>query len=251
MDKQEEIRSSFLQLFVRELIRNVPIGDSGFSENEQALFLPMITLKKIKPSHVFNLPQEIAQKNLLHPAFSSLVTKPRPIAQIQQGTQKLAPPRKILTPIQTGTSPQLVQSIKTFQPVQPFSIQTPEKIIIQALLKLNPLLADVSIQTVECPGPGKPVLVYKYGVIQTTNLILTSDEINKIMAEISEKTRIPLISGIFKAAWDNYIVTAVRSEFVGTRFVIQKKAPQEIQPGVKISQTPLPPKLPQTNFPNF
>ena len=101
-----------------------------------------------------------------------------------------------------------------------------EKINIIGLSKLNGMLADSGVQTIECPGPGKQILVCKSGVIQTTNFSLTLEEINKIMKEISEKTRIPLMSGVFKAAWDNYIITAVMSEFVGTRFIINKKAPQ-------------------------
>jgi len=88
---------------------------------------------------------------------------------------------------------------------------------------IDKILNDVSVQTVECPGPNKQVLVYKNGKIQAANLTLNGDEINNIMNSLSKKTRIPIGSGFFKAAIGPYIITAVMSEFVGTRFIIQRK----------------------------
>ncbi|MEK6892901.1 MAG: hypothetical protein AABX07_01730, partial [Nanoarchaeota archaeon] len=99
-----------------------------------------------------------------------------------------------------------------------------EKITIFGLAKLNGLLEDPNVQTIECSGPNKPVLIYKSGAIQPTNILFTADEIDVIMKEISDKTRIPLTTGVFRAALHRFIVTAVLSEFVGTRFIIQKKA---------------------------
>ncbi len=136
--------------------------------------------------------------------------------------------RKPLPPLQQPRPQQAM--IKKSLPLQKNSGRPPsgipQKLTIKALAKLEPLLEDATIQTIECPGPGKSVLVYKSGVIQATSLVLTNDEINKIMQEISEKTKIPIISGIFKAAYDNLIATAVMSEFIGTRFMIQKKVPE-------------------------
>ena len=91
------------------------------------------------------------------------------------------------------------------------------------LIKLEPLLKDASIQTIECPGPDKPILVYRSGVIQPTNLVLNTPDVKNVMREISEKTKIPLIPGVFKAAFDRFIITAVVSDLVGTRFIIQRK----------------------------
>lgn len=96
-------------------------------------------------------------------------------------------------------------------------------ITIIALGKINNLLLDPTVQTIECPGPGKQITVYRSGFIQNANVFLTTDEINKIMLEISIKTKIPIIPGVFKAALSNFIITSVISEFVGTRFIIQKK----------------------------
>ncbi len=88
---------------------------------------------------------------------------------------------------------------------------------------IDKILQDAEVKTVECPGPNKQVLVYKGGKIQAANLTLTADEINNIMGNFSKKARIPIGNGFFKAAIDQFIVTSVMSEFVGTRFIIQRK----------------------------
>ncbi len=105
--------------------------------------------------------------------------------------------------------------------IQP--IATPSPMAARLPLgRLMMFLSDPSVVGIECPGPGKNVLVYKFGAINTTSIVLSQEEIAEIMKTVSERTRIPLINGVFKAALDNIIVTAVISEFAGTRFHIDK-----------------------------
>lgn len=89
--------------------------------------------------------------------------------------------------------------------------------------KLNFLLMDPAVQAIECQGPNKNILVRKNGVTQKTPVILQEDEIKKIVDNFSKKTKIPLIGNMFKAAYSNLIMSAVSSEFLGTRFIVQKK----------------------------
>src|SRR3989344_7083343 len=94
-----------------------------------------------------------------------------------------------------------------------------------AFSKVNKLLKDPSVQSIECISPGKPILVNKSGLVQTSSVILTKEEITLILEEVSDKTKMPLIQGLFKAILGNLIITAVISDFVGTRFIIQKRNP--------------------------
>jgi type IV secretory pathway ATPase VirB11/archaellum biosynthesis ATPase len=103
-----------------------------------------------------------------------------------------------------------------------------EKITILGTPKLDQFLQDPGVLTIECPGPEKPVVIYKDGVIQPTNVSLSLDEIESIMKEISDKTRIPLQRGTFKAALHKFVITAVMSDFIGTKFIIQKKIDNEL-----------------------
>ena len=94
--------------------------------------------------------------------------------------------------------------------------------------KIEPLLRDPGILSIECPGPRRNIVINKYGIIQTISMNLEQQEINEIINEISKKTKIPIIQGTFRAAIGNIIITAIISEFVGTRFIIEKK-PAQIQ----------------------
>ncbi|MDP4039178.1 MAG: hypothetical protein Q8P57_01185 [Candidatus Pacearchaeota archaeon] len=91
--------------------------------------------------------------------------------------------------------------------------------------KLNFIIKDPAVTEIECRGADKPILVKKAGTIQRTQTSLTIEEINQILNDFSEKTKIPIIEGTFKAASGNLIMTAIISEILGPRFIIQKKNP--------------------------
>src|SRR3989344_421672 len=91
--------------------------------------------------------------------------------------------------------------------------------------KVTQYLLDPSVLSVESQGPDKNLLVNRSGVIQATPTSLTREEIEALIQEISDKTRIPVIPGLFKAAFQDLIISAVVSEFIGTRFLIQKMNP--------------------------
>jgi len=84
------------------------------------------------------------------------------------------------------------------------------------------LLTDPTVQSIECPGLGKQILLNKSGNLQASNVSLSKEEIDEIIYSISKKTKVPTVPGLFKAAFDNFLITAVISEVAGTRFVIQK-----------------------------
>ncbi|MDP3027294.1 MAG: hypothetical protein Q8N63_06295 [Nanoarchaeota archaeon] len=93
------------------------------------------------------------------------------------------------------------------------------------LIRLNAFLYDKEISIIECPGPGKIISVKKAGTHALTQITIAPEEINKIIQNFSEKSRITVIGGIFKASVGSLIITAVISEFVGSRFIIYKSTP--------------------------
>jgi hypothetical protein len=88
--------------------------------------------------------------------------------------------------------------------------------------KLAQFLSDLSVTGIECPGPNKNILVNKSGLVQASNVTMTAEEMQEILKDFSEKTKIPLIPGIFKALYNNFLITAVISEIAGNRFIIEK-----------------------------
>lgn len=146
---------------------------------------------------------------------------PAPIKSPSQFTP-IFPSRRItreVSPRINPVYPTVQQPKQQSPPTQQISISS------NSFAKIEKFLQDPRVQGVECTGPNKNILVNSDGAIKSTSSILTKEEINSIMQEISQKTRIPLINGVFKAAFNNYILTAVLSEFIGTRFVIQKRNP--------------------------
>jgi len=91
--------------------------------------------------------------------------------------------------------------------------------------KIKSLFLDPGIVMVECHGPNKPMSISKMGVVSTSNVFLTEEEINDFMKDVSQKTRIPLIGGLFKALLGNFLISAVVSEVVGTKFIIRRRQP--------------------------
>jgi hypothetical protein len=106
--------------------------------------------------------------------------------------------------------------------VQPQAQEMPEGFILG---KLERLIKDPSIQSIECLGPNKKILVKRYNKLNKTSIILTKQEIVEIIENFSVKAKIPVVGGILKAAVGNLIISAVVSEFVGSRFIINKITP--------------------------
>lgn len=88
--------------------------------------------------------------------------------------------------------------------------------------KLNPILKDPFVSFIECPGPGMNLIVTKRGQKQRTNISLSREEIQMLLANVSSKTKIPLISGVFRVGWDNLVINAIISDVLPPKFVLKK-----------------------------
>ena len=195
---KKNIREEFLAQFVRHLIVNSYKPEQKTSLDETA---------------------EISHKKI------PIVNIARPLEPEKQKTI-MQPIKRFIAPFKPIKSKPISQMF-SLSPVSPSPTEGGRIVLGSSinLGKITQILADPSVFSVECPGPAKNLLVNRAGSIQTSSLTLTKEEIEKTMEEVSEKTRIPLAPGLFKAAFQNFIITAVLSEFVGTRFIVQKKNP--------------------------
>jgi len=206
-----ELRDSFMKEFVHSLIKNTPYKEfiPDVEEFQQSQFLKQ-------------LPQTPSMPRL--PSRPPLPRLPRPprLPQLPLSQSRSQPPmRSSFRPQLSSKSTQLPRG----QPpnVRPSATPTTnEKINLGRITKF---LLDPSVISVESPGPGKNIVVNQSGKIQSTSVSLSKEEIENIMNEISDKTRIPIIPGLFKAVFQDLLITAVTSEFVGSRFIIQKRTP--------------------------
>lgn len=127
--------------------------------------------------------------------------------------EKKEPPRK--TPIKPAF-------LETRIPTQSQKLYLGSEIKGAGIEKIRPFLMNRSISSIECPGPGRNLLIKRYNRINMTKTILGENEIKDIINDFAEKARIPLDGGILKAAVDNLVISAVTSEFAGSRFIINK-----------------------------
>ena len=97
--------------------------------------------------------------------------------------------------------------------------------------KIAPMLGDTSVSTIECPGPEQPLVIIRAGRRQFTQIRLTQEEITDIFETVSEKARIPLLDGMFRAAVDHFSLSGIVSDMVGNRFVIHKQTPYALLEG--------------------
>lgn len=196
MEKSAPIEIRFLDEFIRTIIENQAIKH-------------LVTIEVKSPFLDEKLKNEMQKVQTFLP--TQKLRSPFPHQIISKTTQ-----------IKTTTT--TTNEIKPLEnKVQIQKPSKPQQKTISGLPHINPLLADPAVQSLECTAPGKPLLVNKGGLIQATNFSLNQDEINTFMREISERTRIPLTQGLFKAFIGNLVITAVISDIIGTRFVIQKR----------------------------
>lgn len=218
-DEVINLRSQFLRQFIITAMTQAAIKrQQDFPQTEQQPLPP--TTKEVNPT------QKVIPLSKQNIPIRRPMQIQKPLPRIPIPTQRvkipLQPqiPRNMLKPsMQSSKEKPMILKIGSPSPqinINSNSIN---------LGKISPLIFDPSVQSVECTGPDKPLIVNKTGVIQTTNTVLSTDDIKIILESVSQRTRIPLISGVFKAAFDNYLITAVISDFVGSRFVIQKKTP--------------------------
>ncbi len=92
--------------------------------------------------------------------------------------------------------------------------------------ELANIILDPNVIGIECPGPRKLVLVRTLSKTLPSRIMLENEEIDHILISFSRESRIPRISGVFKAIVNNMVITAIDSEFAGPRFIITKIHPR-------------------------
>jgi hypothetical protein len=211
MAQKTDIRALFIQMFIGELIRNTSSSPINFSKSTQHIETPK-NMQIIPRESEKRFPQ---QEQKLHPSSYHLNT-PDALKPIH--------PTSLLRPIQVRPRLSMQRHGLPTRTRHPHTLNhsTFEGL---DLGKLSALISEPRIQQIECPGENKELLIKKNDVIQKTSVSLAKSEIKKIVSEFSKATRIPVVGGVFKVAFKNLIMTAIISDFVGTRFVIQKKHP--------------------------
>jgi hypothetical protein len=232
-------RINFLKRFTFELVLNTKRETETF----QKIATEKIRQKFINKPHPEEILRRLMSSEVFKPSINSTnqtsITKPiQPILISPQITPRTMPIIKQLTNpiqkqqinIQNQALKQLIKPITNIEKpidheivssIQPEPKPRPQGFVLG---KLEPFLKDQGIQSIECSGPGKNILIKNYRGIGTTKVTLTQQEITDIINNFAKEARIPLIGGILKAVVGNLVISAVSSDFVGSRFIITKKS---------------------------
>jgi len=89
----------------------------------------------------------------------------------------------------------------------------------------QPLVDDYREKIANDLGNNNYKCTVEKGVVIIRSAV-TKKEIKAVINEFSSKSRIPIISGLFKAAVGGMVITSVISDLVGSRFIITKVTPE-------------------------
>ena len=201
-----KIRTFFLQEFAKELILN----------SKKGIEIPGLDIKKeiIRPA----AEKEFSTSFKLGKEYTPSVFDSKDKFPNMKPTLKPLQLLKHSHPMPTSKHLEIITEVPLKPPV-PGEVD---------LGKLNAFIYNREISIIECPGPGKIISVKKAVDINLTQITLSPEEINQIIQGFSEKSRIPIIGGIFKASVGSLTITAVISEFVGSRFIIYRPTPYNL-----------------------
>jgi len=186
---------------------------------QQILMSPIlkeITLSVLKSIQYKKFPQTIPKIN------AELVPKvSKHVRERMMGSGKVGGISELKKPIRFRTRPpaqtRVMPMPKNYQPILRFNF------------KIEQLLKDPTIEIIDCPGADKQLNITRRGIKQRTKIILTKDEIKQFLEKIAQEARVPLIEGVFRAAVDNFIINAVVSDEIGSRFILRKIAISQSQ----------------------
>jgi hypothetical protein len=94
--------------------------------------------------------------------------------------------------------------------------------------RLNNLIRDPNVTSIECPGPEENITIRGPRGTRVINLFLSKDEVHQILQIFSQVSKIPIEEGVVRIMVGRLSLSAVVSDVLGSRFII-KKAMQQPQ----------------------
>ena len=206
------------------------------SEQKKVFFLLQFAVELIKNSktdEIFQLERAIKEKEAKE--------KKEIIGKIKEREKTVETPEtalaEIIRPFAQIASNQPVQR-KSYQILKIPELKLPPRFqylkptpteMQMDLGKLNPLIKDPAVKSIECNGPDEKISVITT-TTKITSVVLSKEEINEIIQKFSGLSKIPVDEGVFRAAVGKLIISAIISDVIGSKFII-KKIPYQQMPG--------------------
>lgn len=224
----EAFNKKFLLIFTKELIIN--------SNKEEVFGLKKILEKEqgkklnLSDQVYFELEQALSnssKKEAVMPIQKEYVQEialQKNSTQIQQTNQNI----KVISPITPSkhmTKPLVDQSIVIPEPTLPAHLEylkpLPSSNSNIDLFKLNPLLKDPMVKVITGDSEGRVMVSGNMGT-KATNIFLTKQDVERIINQFSQASKIPSREGIYRVVVGNLNFSAIISSVIGSKFVIKK-----------------------------
>ncbi len=192
-----EIRTSFLMEFIKQLANN----SLSIKKDKSIEFEPAVEIAMAPRGQISEI-QEIE-----HTEYEKL--GPREIKAIKEIEPYDPNARKI-------QSQKFTPSIKVYDKLEPLLEESLE------LKPLHELILDPTVESIECSGTEKNLVVKQRGKIVETSKKLKKEEIDDIINAFSSRSSTKAEEGILKTKVENLKIIVVLSKFAGDRFVIIK-----------------------------
>lgn len=91
------------------------------------------------------------------------------------------------------------------------------------LYKVSSLMENPETKMI-IANPDEKVSIVTATGTEVTDLVLSREDINRIISSFSEKSKIPIKEGVYKVNFRNLTLSAIISEVIGSRFVIKRNS---------------------------
>jgi len=88
--------------------------------------------------------------------------------------------------------------------------------------KLTPIIQNPSINVIECPGPGREIIIRTYNIRKPYPVVLSKGEMQKLIEQFAEKAKVPVINGLMRAWIDKFMISATIVNNQVENFILQK-----------------------------
>ncbi len=221
----DNFRILFLLKFTAELIRS---SGGEIFELEAALNDRKKGLKG-EIEKVIEKSEESREENFVKPTevLAKEMNLDKPFSDVIFSSRQAVPQRRfqgrrpLIAPLRIP-EPRLPPRLQYLRPI-PTNVQVD-------LGKLNVLVRDPMVKTIQCNGPGENIIVEGGMGTKPTAIILSEDEVDGVLDEFSKVARIPIDEGVVRIVVGRLILLAVISDVVSTKFVINKMVPGLMPP---------------------
>jgi len=232
MPKTKDKKKEFLDKFTEELIFNTAksLKEKQDFEKELRRMKREIATEKLKQK--FDRYGEKSHKKIIAAAPAVAHPAPKPVLM----PAPIQPVRVIVKPVQVivrpAPKPMPRPAPKPKPAPKPAEIPVTKVAMPQAMPAVAPgevdfgkiafLVRDPAVTYIECPGINKNIIIKRAGVTTKTQIIMTKDEILRLIKSFSEIARIPLLEGMLKARIRNLEISAVVTESGNPSFILRK-----------------------------